>query len=245
MKKLLFLLMSFVLVFASDYDKSKKMIAKTNSLLSKKQKSIDNLDSKKDDIFNEYVNLSIKLENIKNQNKRLEKLVSIQDDKLMKIGQDIDNIERTKSEVYPLMSSMYAGLEKLISQSVPFALKERSERVKKLKDLIDRDDVQRSEKFRKILEAYEIEYDYTNTIGSYQSMENGVAYNFLRIGTLGFYRQSLDKKNFSVWNNKAKKWEDVDSIQDRINITNGIKIAKKQVSPTLIRLPFVVIKDAK
>ena len=71
--------------------------------------------------------------------------------------EQVDNINR---QVFPLMERMIDGLEQSIALDIPFLMQERQGRVEELKGIMERSDVSVAEKFRKVMEAYQIEMDY-------------------------------------------------------------------------------------
>ena len=69
----------------------------------------------------------------------------------------------------PLMLRMIDGLDQFVQLDVPFLLEERTTRVARLRDLMERSDVSVSEKFRNVFEAYQVENDYGRTIEAYKA----------------------------------------------------------------------------
>ncbi|MEF1257509.1 DUF3450 domain-containing protein [Vibrio harveyi] len=95
-------------------------------------------------------------------------------------------------------------------------------------------------KFRKVMEAYQIEEGFSRSIESYKaSLErNGetVTYDFLRIGRTALLFQSPDGGETGMWNQQTRQWESLPENY-RIAVQQGLRIAKKQAPPALIKLP--------
>lgn len=51
--------------------------------------------------------------------------------------------------------------------------------------------------------------------------------------------QSLDSREAGVWNQQTKSWDRLDASY-RTAIRQGLRIARKQAAPDLIRLPLPV-----
>ena len=82
------------------------------------------------------------------------------------IRRQIDEVTNVDRTITPLMFRMIDALEQFVGLDVPFLLSERQQRVAALRALMDRSDATPAEKYRRILEAYEIENEYGRTIGS-------------------------------------------------------------------------------
>ena len=60
--------------------------------------------------------------------------------------------------------------------------------------------------------------------------------DFLRIGRLGLYYQTLDNEETGNWDKGDQQWEELED-EYRRSIRDGLRIARKQSPPTLLRLP--------
>jgi hypothetical protein len=143
-------------------------------------------------------------------------------------------------QIVPIMTQMIDGLEQFVDLDVPFLLDKRQERVARLQELMERDDVTVAEKFRKVTEAYQIENDYGSTIESYKGTltidDSTRELDFLRVGRIALMYQSPDGKLSGAWDQQNRQWQALGS-EYRNQIKFGLKIAKKQVAPDLALLP--------
>jgi len=101
------------------------------------------------------------------------------------IALSMDQVDVINRQIFPLMERMIDGLEQSIALDVPFLLEERNNRVATLKEIMQRSDVSVAEKFRKVMEAYQIENDYGSSSETYtQSLDvegSPRNYNMLRV----------------------------------------------------------------
>ena len=143
------------------------------------------------------------------------------------------------------MLRMIDALDAFVSLDVPFLEEERAERTLELRKLMHRADVTEAEKYRRIMEAYQIENDYGRTIEAYRSTltqgDKEVTVNFLRVGRIALVYQTLDESEAGAWNQDSRSWELLDANL-RSSIRNGLRIARKQSAPDLIRLPLLAPK---
>ena len=212
----------------------------------KSQDKIDKLAGQTKDITHEYRNTIRKTDSLSTYNGQLAKLVKQQKVSLNAIQRQLDNVEETQRNIVPLMLKMITTLEKFVALDLPFLKEERQQRVASLKEIMDRPDVTLPDKYRRIMEAYQIEIEYGRTIESYNDTIKIDAQEYtvdiLRIGRLLVAFQTLDGEVSGLWNNESKKWEKVSSTYRR-SIKQGLQIAKKQAPPELIKLPIPTVRN--
>ena len=101
-------------------------------------------------------------------------------------------------------------------------------------------DVSVAEKFRKVMEAFQIENDYGRTIEAYiDALEIDGAtrqVDFLRIGRIALLYQTADGKMSGAWDQRNRRWVPLGN-EYKNAIRQGLRIAKKQVAPDLVLLP--------
>ncbi|WP_431686807.1 DUF3450 domain-containing protein [Hahella sp. NBU794] len=209
------------------------------------QARVDKLADQSDELLSEYKNVLRQIEGLKAYNDQNERIVSSQQAELSSLNTQISALEQTRTEVVPLMLRMVSALEQFVEADVPFQMDERRKRVADLRALMDRADVSTSEKFRKILEAYEVENEYGRTIEAYKASlgegEQLRTYEFLRIGRIALMYQTPDGAETGHWNKDKKQWEALPETY-RSAVSQGLKIAKKQAPPALIKLPVLAAR---
>ena len=139
------------------------------------------------------------------------------------------------------------AIDAFVRLDTPFLIEERRERIAGLHEMMSRADVSNAEKFRQIMEAYQVENEYGRTIEAYRgTLERGdkeITVDFLRFGRIALVYQTLDESEAGVWNQETRAWELLDSGY-RSAIRQGLRIARKQAAPDLIRLPLPAAHDA-
>ncbi len=190
-----------------------------------------------------YRTTSQRLESLEIYNLQLQKLIDSQEREIASIVRQTAEIDSIETGSLPLMIEMTATLTDIVQLDVPFLVAERERRIENLASLIDRADVTAGEKFRRIMEAYLVEVDYGRTIEAYRGeLEMGGAVrtvDFLRIGRVGLYYQTLDGDESGQWNPQRKAFERLeDSVRRPIMV--GLRVARKQSPPELLTLPINV-----
>ena len=157
------------------------------------------------------------------------------------ISLSMDQVDVINRQIFPLMERMIDGLEQSINLDVPFLSEERNDRVNDLKNIMERSDVSVAEKFRKVMEAYQIENDYGTTVDQYRetiTLDDGSTrdYNVLRVGRVGLYFQSDDTRITGRWSMSDNDWVLDNSARNEIR--KGIRMAKQLIAPELILIPI-------
>jgi hypothetical protein len=204
------------------------------------QKRVDVLADETRDLLQEYRNDLQRIGSLRTYNDQLEKLIAKQKETLLSIHRQLENLEGTQRNIIPLMLRMLKVLSEYIALDLPFLQEERNTRVSVLKEMMDSPDVTLPDKFRRIMEAYQIEMEYGRTIEAYNGMINMAGKNqtvdILRLGRVALVYQTLDGKQSGQWDNKSKKWKILPGDYDR-PIKHGIQIARKQAPPDFFRIP--------
>jgi hypothetical protein len=96
-----------------------------------------------------------------------------------------------------------------------------------------------SEKYRRIVEAYQIELDFGRTLESYEGKldgdPEGRTVRFLRIGRVSLIYQTLDEEETGYWDKEKKGWVVANDYREAVK--EGIKVATKQGAPELLEAP--------
>lgn len=174
---------------------------------------------------------------------QMQKQVDNQLKEFSELSDSIEQVSIIERQISPLMARMIDTLDTFVSLDVPFLPEERSKRLASLKSMMERSDIAVSEKFRRVLEAYQVEVDYGRTIEAYTDILvlDGIEMDvdFLRIGRVAFIYQTRDGSGIGLWNNDNNTWEALDTSY-RTNINKALRIARKQLAPDLVVVPMNV-----
>lgn len=205
------------------------------------QKKINGLSDKTRRMLAQYRATTHQTETLITYNKHLQTLLTSQETEKASLQQQLQEIEVTQREIVPLIIRMADSLEKFITLDLPFLPEERKQRLDKIKAMMSQADVTTAEKFRRIIEAYEIENNYGNTIEAYRAnlVFNGVtsSVDFLRLGRVALYFQRFDGSETGYWDRKQNQWHLLLGDQAQA-IRQGIRIARKEKAPNMLTLPI-------
>jgi len=181
-------------------------------------------------------------------NQHLKDLLKSQTEEKTSLERQLKDIEVTKKEIVPLILRMLDSLDKFVQMDLPFLPEERQQRIKLLKEMVVKADISDAEKFRRIMEAFQVENEYGNTIEAYKGnlVLNGInsSVDFLRLGRVALYYQRLDGSETGFWNKEERRWQTLPSHYRRA-IHDGLRIARKETAPDLLTLPVPAPEAAK
>jgi len=207
----------------------------------KSQQKVDRLADEIQSKLQQFKSVNKETDGLKIYNAQMNRQIENQLLEMTRLSESMDQVTVIERQITPLMLRMISGLEEFVKLDVPFLPEERQNRLTQLNVMMDRADVAVSEKFRRVLEAYQVEVDYGRTIESYagNAEVNGQQQevNYLRIGRVALVFQSRDKQNMGIWDDKAKEWKPLDSNY-RSQISKGLRMAKKQLAPDMIIVPI-------
>jgi hypothetical protein len=181
-------------------------------------------------------------QSLKAYNEQLAVQVKSQTDQLNEMTTQLTEIQTTAREVLPMMNKMLDTLDQFVKLDLPFLTDERTARINTLKDMMGRADVSTSEKYRRLVEAYQIEMEYGRTVEAYQGKVNDKTVDFLRCGRISIMYQTLDGKESGYWDADAKKWVVDNDYKDAV--TAGLKVAKKQSAPDFLTVAIHAPKES-
>jgi len=211
------------------------------------QDRIDQLDDETQKLLSEYRRAVADAESYARYADQLDVQIRSQQGEIDGMNQQLLQVETTQREVGPLMEKMLATLGEFVALDVPFLVEERAKRVATLQEMMDRADVTFSEKYRRILEAYQVEMEYGRTIEAYEGRlgegDDARTVQFLRVGRVSLLYQTLDGKETGYWDSGKKAWVvDADYAH---GFKEGLAVARKTSAPELLLVPVPAPKDAK
>ena len=188
------------------------------------------------ELLGEYRVTVQRLDRVRIYNENLEALVRDQEREQADIDRQLASFQDVQQEIVPLMLEMIDDLARFIELDMPFQLQERRDRVELLRELMDRSDVTVAEKYRQIMAAYQIEADFTRSTEAYDGRLGERRVDFLRVGRVLLAYQTPDRAETGFWNKNTREWEVANDYRN--DVVEGLRIARKQAAPNLLRLPL-------
>ncbi|RZQ55353.1 hypothetical protein CWI82_10700 [Pseudidiomarina tainanensis] len=213
---------------------------KINAAAKSSQLTVEKIADSTQERIQQYKQITRQIQGLEVYTEQLQKQLDAQLVEKDELNSSIDEVSVVERQITPLMLRMIESLAKFVELDVPFLPEERAERVVSLRDLMDRADVDVSEKFRRVMEAFQIEADYGRNIEAYngEMSVNGQSQDveFLRMGRTVLLYKTRDGAHMGVWNQQQREWQELDSSYAS-NVQEAIRVARKQLAPDLLMLP--------
>jgi anion-transporting ArsA/GET3 family ATPase len=210
------------------------------------QDTIDQVVDQTRDRTEEYRAVTKEIDGLVVYNTLLDRQIADQNQELTNLRTSIDSVTVIERQILPLLTRMIDGLERFVALDMPFLADERASRVDSLNALLGRADVTAAEKFRVVMEAWQIENEYGRTIEAYtgelQIDGNNREVDFLRIGRVALLYQTPDGVNSGAWDQTNRQWVTV-GTEYRNSIRQGLRLARNQIGPDLLLLPIAAPEE--
>ena len=217
-----------------------------NGEASASQERVNQLDDETQRLLVRYRTAVGERESIERYSDQLRLQIQSQEEDIASIERQLAEVETTAREVMPLTQKMLDTLAEFVELDVPILIEERRKRIAGLRQIMNRADVTLSEKYRRVVEAYQIEMEYGRTIEAYDGHlgegDDARTVQFLRIGRVVLMYQTLDGHETGYWDANSRSW--VVDNDYRQAFKNGLGVARKQTAPDLIVAPIPAPKES-
>lgn len=147
-------------------------------------------------------------------------------------------IDATAADLGPLLVRMHQSMKDFVARDLPFKdpVSDRQQRIERLDQLMANPAATLSERYRRLIEAYQVELDYGRTLESYPGkLDDGREVDFIRVGRITLLYRTVDGAEVGYWDKSQSQWVVDDSY--RASISEALRIAKKELAPDLIEVP--------
>jgi len=210
--------------------------AKTDAAVASQQK-VDRIADETRDTITDYKQVLKQIEGLKVYVARLDKQIADQEARIAATEKAIADASAVKRQILPLVDRMLSALEAFVEADMPFRMERRNDELAKLRANLDRSDLTDAEKFRQVLEAYKIESEYGRFLETYKQVVDGREVNILRVGRVAMMYQTDNGEETAAFNPVTREWEVLEASEYKNSVTKGIRIAQKQASIDVLKLP--------
>lgn len=196
-----------------------------------------------------FAKLSAETESFTRYNETLQKQISSQQQRLADVEAQSAALDATAASLGPLIMRMHEDLEKFVASDLPFldpigdSPDSRKDRMLRLKEIVADAGVSQAEKYRRLLEAYQIEIEYGRTVAAYAGqLDDGRKAEYVRVGRVALLYRTEDGLEAGYWDHAQKKWIVDNDYRDAVS--QALRVAKKEVAPDVMFLPVPPAQEA-
>ena len=169
-------------------------------------------------------------------NVQIEQQLRSQAEEITALEQQIAGLDATAVDVQAMLQRMYDDLVQFVENDVPFFKEERDQRMQRITELMQNVEASASEKFRRLMEAYQIEMEYGRTMSAYrQTLDDGREAEMVRLGRVSLMYRTIEGGEVGYWDNEQKRFVPDPDASPAIN--EALSIAKEERAPDLIIVP--------
>ena len=193
-----------------------------------------------------YARLVADAESIAAFNALIQRQIGSQESELAELQAQLATLDTTGAEFGPLLERMFASLEQFVASDVPFIdpVSDRKARIERLRELMTTEGTSPAERFRRLMEAYQIEMEYGRTMSDYKgSLPDGREAEFVRVGRVSLLYRTVDGSEAGYWDAGQKQWVIDDDYSGAI--IEALRISRKELAPDLIEVPVPAPQEVR
>ncbi|MBP8924304.1 MAG: DUF3450 domain-containing protein [Pseudomonadales bacterium] len=193
-----------------------------------------------------YARLVADSESLASYNTLIESQIKFQQQRLIATESQLAGLDATGADINGLIRRMYDELVKFHTTDLPFIdpVSDRNERMERLRNLMDNDGSSAAERYRRLLEAYQIEIEYGRNLETYNAkLEDGRDADFVRVGRVALLYRTADGSETGYWDKNQNKWIVDQSYESAV--LYALRIAKKEIAPDLIAVPVPAAQEVR
>lgn len=205
------------------------------------QNRIDAMSAESAAMLEEYRGILRETDELRTLNDDLEARIAERDREIATLDREIRVAAVLRGEIEPLLARQLNVLERFVELDLPFLPRERGLRLDRLREMLDDPSVTPAEKYRRVVEAWQVEIGYGRSVEAYTGkltlggQERTV--DFLRVGRIALLYLTLDGRESGMWDVADKRWRELpERWNDRI--ATGLRVAQRSLPPELIIVPL-------
>lgn len=240
----LLLLVAFVPLVeaAGSVAESRQTFDKAIALQQKTQTQVDAWNQEKEELQARIRNLKNRLRYLHYQQEKYTSYLGNQEENIRTLEQKQTNLQTLQTELEPYLVILIQRLQDFVLSDLPFLAEERQRRLAFLRESVEDYNLKTSEKFRRVLEALQVEAEY----GSYPEVSvdlidlNGqlTKVQLLRLGRLAMFYLTLDGQRAGRYERSTGRWVELSRASAQ-QVKAAMQMVGKSRAMELVNLPIV------
>lgn len=197
-----------------------------------------------------YARLLADTQSFERNNEVLARQLDSQRQRIAQLASESAGLEQTASAMPALLDKMFQELEAFVASDIPFrdpigdSDDSRKDRMERLRGLMGDPAVTVAEKYRRLLEAYQIEIEYGRSMAAYSGvLEDGRKADYVRVGRVALMYRTEDGTEAGYWDRDQKQW--VVDNDYRSTVLTALRVARKELAPDVIQIPIPAAQEVR
>lgn len=204
------------------------------------QEQIDDVSERASNLEREYLALQEQIESQRVFVQQQQVFLQSQENEITELQRQLDRVGTIERDLTPMLLEMYVGLEEFIEQDLEFQMDARMDRLANIEETLGDSQISAAEKYRLILNAYEIEASYGRSLRSYAEQvmrgDTPVEAEILQIGRVALIRQYADG-DMEIRTKDSGEWRPVPG-SFAASVQRAFRIAGEVTTPEVFVAPL-------
>jgi len=244
---ILLMLMAVPASGAGEAERIRRTVEQTVDVQQKTQEKRDAWERKKQELIAQYRSLEAEKDHLVEARNRAEATFAAARKRVEEAERKVRETARIREGLESYLGSVIDRLDEFIRRDLPFLPKERADRIASIRHLLAQPEVPVAEKYRRVMEALQVETEYGRTVEVYKDTielkGQPVLVGILRLGRLSLFFETPDGRLVGEYNPAKKQWCLLSSSYRR-DINKAVEMARRERTIELVRLPIgrIVVK---
>ncbi len=186
-------------------------------------------------------NLQSELRYLRYQGEQYASYSTRQEENIRKAEEKYAGLQEIQRNLEPYLNTVFERLKAFVQSDLPFLPEERKKRLEFIEESLGDYHLAASEKFRRVLEALQVEAEYGRYPEVYETFleldGSATKVRVLRLGRLALYYATLDGQQAGRYDAQTGAWRALpgDSLNE---IKSAIQMIGKSRTPELVNVPI-------
>lgn len=203
------------------------------------QSQIDSLADDADNAERQYLALQEQIESQRVYLEQQRVFLRSQENELAALQSQLERVGNIERDLTPMLLEMYVGLEAFVEQDLPFQSELRQDRLVRIQDALGDAQISPAEKYRLLMNAFEIESAYGRSLRAYQEEVevDGVPQlaDMLQIGRVAIIR--IVGGDMEILTKDNPTWRPVPGGM-AADVQRALRIANEVTTPSVFAAPL-------
>jgi len=222
-------------------DEALRVAAQSTEAGAQAQSQIDDIATDADNLEREYLALAQQIEDQRVFVEQQRVFLQSQENEITELQRQLERVATIERDLTPMLLEMYVALEEFIAQDLPFQMDLREDRLANIEQTLGDSQISAAEKYRLILNAFDIEASYGRSLRSYTETfdVDGTPQQakILQLGRVALIRKFENDGSMDMLTKDSPEWRPVPGGMANF-VDRAIRIAEEVTTPEVFVTPL-------